>query len=68
MNTNTDSMILIPPYLNLARDWTEEVVEQISEMKGEPQWMLDFRLKALDHFLKRPMPTWGGDLSQAEPG
>jgi Fe-S cluster assembly protein SufB len=40
-----------------------EIVEQISAMKGEPQWMLDFRLKALDHFLKRPMPTWGGDLS-----
>jgi Fe-S cluster assembly protein SufB len=41
-----------------------EVVEQISYKKGEPQWMLDFRLKALDHFLKRPMPTWGGDLSK----
>lgn len=40
------------------------VVEQISEMKGEPQWMLEFRLKALEHFLKRPMPTWGGDLSK----
>ncbi len=33
-------------------------------MKGEPQWMLDFRLRALDHFMQRPMPTWGGDLSQ----
>lgn len=41
----------------------EEVVRQISHMKGEPQWMLEFRLKALDHFVKRPMPTWGGDLS-----
>jgi Fe-S cluster assembly protein SufB len=41
-----------------------EIVEQISDMKGEPQWMLEFRLKALDHFLKRPMPTWGGDISQ----
>ncbi len=40
-----------------------EIVEQISSMKGEPQWMLDFRLKALEHFQKRPMPTWGGDLS-----
>ncbi len=43
-----------------------EVVEQISAMKGEPKWMLDFRLKALDHFLKRPMPTWGGDLSKLD--
>jgi Fe-S cluster assembly protein SufB len=41
-----------------------DVVKQISSMKGEPQWMLDFRLKALEHFQKRPMPTWGGDLSQ----
>ncbi len=41
-----------------------EVVELISSMKGEPQWMLDFRLKALEHFQKRPMPTWGGDLSK----
>jgi Fe-S cluster assembly protein SufB len=40
-----------------------EVVEQISRMKGEPDWMLEFRLKALDHFMARPMPTWGGDLS-----
>jgi Fe-S cluster assembly protein SufB len=39
------------------------VVRQISEMKGEPAWMLEFRLKALEHFVKRPMPTWGGDLS-----
>jgi Fe-S cluster assembly protein SufB len=42
----------------------EDVVRQISAMKGEPQWMLDFRLKGLDHFIKRPMPTWGGDLSK----
>ena len=41
----------------------EEVVKKISDMKGEPQWMLDFRLKALKHFEQRPMPTWGGDLS-----
>jgi Fe-S cluster assembly protein SufB len=41
-----------------------EVVEKISELKGEPAWMLEFRLKALDHFIKRPMPTWGGDLSK----
>jgi Fe-S cluster assembly protein SufB len=40
-----------------------EIVENISRMKGEPQWMLEFRLKALDHFLKRPMPAWGPDLS-----
>jgi Fe-S cluster assembly protein SufB len=43
-----------------------EIVEQISFMKGEPKWMLDFRLKGLEHFNKRPMPTWGGDLSQLD--
>src|SRR4051795_1080632 len=36
-----------------------EIVEKISEFKNEPQWMRDFRLKALEHFLARPMPTWG---------
>jgi Fe-S cluster assembly protein SufB len=40
-----------------------EIVREISFMKGEPEWMLEFRLKSLDHFLKRPTPTWGGDLS-----
>src|SRR3977135_3724954 len=38
---------------------SREIVEKISEFKSEPQWMRDFRLKALDHFLARPMPTWG---------
>jgi Fe-S cluster assembly protein SufB len=41
-----------------------EVVEQISAMKGEPDWMRQFRLKALAHFQQRPIPTWGADLSQ----
>ena len=45
------------------RGLDREVVEQISAIKGEPQWMLDFRLKALNHFLRRPMPTWGAKLS-----
>jgi Fe-S cluster assembly protein SufB len=45
------------------RGLDREVVEQISSMKGEPEWMLEFRLRALEHFLARPMPTWGGDIS-----
>ncbi len=44
----------------------QDVVREISAMKGEPEWMLDFRLKALEHFMKRPMPTWGGDLSKLD--
>ncbi|MEE9188142.1 MAG: Fe-S cluster assembly protein SufB [Anaerolineales bacterium] len=43
-----------------------EIVEQISFMKGEPEWMLDFRLKGFEHFNKRAMPTWGGDLGQLD--
>ncbi|HWV24583.1 MAG TPA: Fe-S cluster assembly protein SufB, partial [Thermomicrobiales bacterium] len=38
---------------------SREVVENISKMKGEPDWMLEFRLKSLEHFQKRPMPNWG---------
>ncbi len=38
---------------------TREIVESISWKKGEPAWMLEQRLKALDIFLKKPMPTWG---------
>src|SRR3974377_1423746 len=45
------------------RGLTRAVVEQISEMKGEPDWMRKFRLKSLGLFEKRPMPTWGADLS-----
>ena len=39
-----------------------EIVEKISELKSEPQWMRDFRLKSLQHFLDRPMPTWGSPM------
>ncbi|HEY9871065.1 MAG TPA: Fe-S cluster assembly protein SufB [Candidatus Obscuribacterales bacterium] len=38
---------------------TREIVIQLSRMKNEPEWMLQFRLRALDIFLKKPMPTWG---------
>src|SRR6201985_2504757 len=41
---------------------TAELVAKISEFKSEPQWMRDFRLKALDYFLARPMPTWGSPM------
>ena len=38
---------------------SEEVVRQISELKEEPEWMTDIRVKAFNHFSERPMPTWG---------
>jgi Fe-S cluster assembly protein SufB len=45
---------------------TRQLVEDISEYKDEPQWMRDFRLKALDHFLERPVPQWGANLNQID--
>lgn len=39
------------------------VVEQISSMKSEPEWMREFRLRALEIFFSKKMPTWGADLS-----
>ena len=41
----------------------EDIVREISQIKGEPEWMLEYRLKSLKHFLERPMPNWGVDLS-----
>lgn len=40
-----------------------EIVLQISDMKNEPEWMAEYRLKAYEIFLEKPMPTWGADLS-----
>ncbi len=39
-----------------------EIVAQISDLKGEPKWMRDYRLKAFEIFQQKPMPTWGGDV------
>ncbi|MFH1766080.1 MAG: Fe-S cluster assembly protein SufB [Gemmatimonadota bacterium] len=44
----------------------EEVVRQVSAQKNEPEWMLKFRLKGLEIYNSKPMPTWGGDLSDLE--
>ncbi|HKZ20453.1 MAG TPA: Fe-S cluster assembly protein SufB [Acidimicrobiia bacterium] len=38
----------------------EDIIRQMSEMKGEPSWMLDQRLKAYRRFLRKPIPQWGG--------
>ncbi|MBM3696123.1 MAG: Fe-S cluster assembly protein SufB [Actinobacteria bacterium] len=37
-----------------------EIIRQMSAMKGEPPWMLEFRLKAYERFLRKPVPQWGG--------
>jgi Fe-S cluster assembly protein SufB len=43
---------------------SEDVVRQISAIKGEPEWMLEKRLQGYKTFVSKPMPTWGGDLSK----
>jgi Fe-S cluster assembly protein SufB len=48
------------------RGVSHDVVEEISAMKGEPEWMRKFRHKALEHFYRKPMPQWGGDLSRID--
>ncbi|KAB8131783.1 Fe-S cluster assembly protein SufB [Gracilibacillus oryzae] len=45
---------------------TRNIVEEISRMKEEPEWMLEYRLKALEQFYKKPMPQWGGDLAELD--
>lgn len=54
------SIIKTPKGLN------EQIVREISALKNEPEWMLDFRLKALDFFLKSPLPKFGPDLSSLD--
>jgi len=49
---------------NTGKGLNEQVVRNISARKGEPEWMLEFRLRALAHFRSRPIPTWGADLSK----
>ncbi|MFL6092720.1 Fe-S cluster assembly protein SufB [Corynebacterium durum] len=48
------------------RGLDEEVVADISAKKNEPEWMLESRLKALSIFEKKPLPTWGADLSDID--
>ncbi|MEQ4717242.1 Fe-S cluster assembly protein SufB [Nonomuraea sp. B19D2] len=45
------------------RGLSEEVVRNISALKNEPEWMLDLRLKGLRLFDRKPLPTWGSDLT-----
>ena len=44
----------------------EEIVTEISKIKNEPEWMLEYRLKAYRCFMEKPMPTWGVDLSRID--
>ena len=46
------------------RGLNEEIIREMSALKKEPQWMLDFRLRSYKIFQRKPMPNWGGDMSQ----
>jgi Fe-S cluster assembly protein SufB len=54
------------PKFRAEKGLSEQVVRQISAHKSEPEWMLAYRLKALEIYERKPMPTWGGDLSNLE--
>lgn len=58
----------VKPVFSTGEGLTEEVVREISAVKGEPEWMLDFRLKSLAAFNKMPMQKWGPDLSDIDFG
>ena len=50
-------------FFKSGRGLTPEIVAAISEHKSEPEWMRRFRLKSLEYYRARPLPTWGGDVS-----
>ena len=54
-------------YVHLSKKGlSKDTVIGISKMKDEPKWMLDFRLRSYEAFMKKPMPTWGADLSHID--
>jgi len=54
-------------YVHLSKKGlTKDTVREISNLKDEPEWMLNFRLRAYDVFMKKPMPQWGGDLNKID--
>src|SRR3989338_9084504 len=48
------------------RGLNERTVQEISEIKKEPKWMTDFRIKSYRTFLDKPMPSWGANLSDIQ--
>jgi Fe-S cluster assembly protein SufB len=54
------------PVFKAEKGLSEEIVRQISAHKEEPEWMLEFRLKALEIFYSKPLPDWGGDVASLD--
>jgi len=62
----TGDSVLNVGYKTAAHGLTLELVKEISEVKGEPEWMRSHRLKSFSIFEKKPLPTWGPDLSKLD--
>ena len=56
----------VTPVFSTGKGISEDVVRELSAEKGEPEWMLEFRLKSLEIFNKMPMQDWGPDLSDID--
>ena len=56
----------VTPVFSTGKGISEDVVRAMSAEKGEPEWMLEFRLKSLETFKKMPMQEWGPDLSEID--
>ncbi len=52
--------------LRIPKGLSREVVRAISRFKSEPDWMLEYRLRAYEHFVERPMPDWGPSLTDLD--
>src|SRR2546428_5641453 len=53
-------------FFKSGRGLSHELVDAISSHKNEPDWMRKFRHRSLEYFLARPLPTWGGDVSEID--
>ena len=56
----------IKPVFKSRKGLDPEIINQMSDIKGEPNWMRQYRLKAYEIFRQKPMTKWGGDLSQLD--
>jgi Fe-S cluster assembly protein SufB len=56
----------IKPVFKSRKGLDREIVAQISELKGEPAWMREFRLKSLAEFERKPLPRWGGKVEEID--
>ena len=56
----------IKPVYKSPKGLSADVVREISRQKDEPEWMLEFRLESLQQFERKPVPTWGADLSRID--